>query len=120
MNLINWNRDINLENTIFQREETTYYIYLHTSPNGKKYVGKTKDIKRRWNPDLYKHNKEFFKDIEEYGWDNIKHEVMATTNYDWLARKLEHDLIHRFIDCSYNISNTVYENYKSRYNRKTK
>ena len=26
MNLINWNRDINLENTIFQREETTYYM----------------------------------------------------------------------------------------------
>lgn len=87
-------------------EEKPYYIYVHTSPNGKKYIGKTKSPEMRWGSNKYKHNKEFTNDINKYGWENIKHEILAITNYSWLARKLENDLIYRYSNMSYNITNT--------------
>lgn len=55
-----------------------YYVYVHTVPNGKIYIGKTKDIKKRWNNgEGYVDNRPFYKDIQVYGWNNIKHEIIA-------------------------------------------
>ena len=55
-----------------------YYVYVHTAPNGKIYIGKTKDIKKRWNNgEGYVDNRPFYKDIQVYGWNNIKHEIIA-------------------------------------------
>lgn len=59
-------------------EERKFTIYLHRCPNGKCYVGMTsQDIFRRWRNGLgYKNNKDFYPDIEKYGWDNIEHIVI--------------------------------------------
>lgn len=57
-------------------EERNYTVYMHICPNGKKYVGITsKNPNERWCRDGsgYKNNKDFWKDIKYYGWDNIKH-----------------------------------------------
>ena len=55
-----------------------YYVYVHTVPNGKKYVGQTKEPLRRWNNgEGYDGNEPFYKDIELYGWNNILHEIVA-------------------------------------------
>lgn len=55
-------------------------IYKHTFPNGKVYFGYTsyKNPKRRWgtNGDGYK-NQPVYDAIEHFGWDNIKHEIIA-------------------------------------------
>lgn len=54
-----------------------FYVYIHTCPNGKKYVGLT--IRRpayRWRKgEGYKSNKHFYSAIKKYGWNNIEHQV---------------------------------------------
>ncbi len=79
------------------KERRTYYIYIHTCPNKKCYVGLSKNPKQRWNNgEGYKANKEFYKDIKTFGWNNIEHEIVAKTNYGWIARGIEKDLILKF------------------------
>ena len=54
-----------------------YFLYAHTMPNGKVYIGMTKDADSRWkNGKGYGQHYEFSRDIEKYGWENIKHEII--------------------------------------------
>lgn len=56
-----------------------YYLYRHTCPNNKVYIGITCcSPEVRWQGGYgYKNNSRFFKDILYYGWSNIKHEILA-------------------------------------------
>lgn len=54
----------------------TYCIYKHTLPNQKVYIGKTCDVKRRWRACNYVGNWFFYNAIQEYGWENITHEIL--------------------------------------------
>lgn len=58
----------------------SYCVYKHTTPSGKVYIGITsKRPETRWNKGLgYGHNIHFVNAIKRFGWDNIKHEVLAT------------------------------------------
>lgn len=60
----------------------TYKVYMHTTPNGKKYIGYTgQSLKSRWgNGTNYKQHKQFYNAILKYGWDNIKHEILFETD----------------------------------------
>lgn len=51
---------------------------MHTTPNGKRYIGLTSmNIYHRWqNGKGYKKNRHFTYAIEKYGWDNIKHDIL--------------------------------------------
>lgn len=54
-------------------------VYMHTVPNGRMYIGVTcRDPELRWqrNGSGYRKQTEFFADIQKYGWDNIKHEIL--------------------------------------------
>jgi group I intron endonuclease len=54
-----------------------YCVYMHIAPNGKKYVGITKDIRQRWcYGNGYKNHKYFWKAIVKYGWDNFQHIIL--------------------------------------------
>lgn len=60
-----------------------YWTYIHTCPNGKKYVGITTREKPedRWcKGTRYAYNKHFYSAIQKYGWDNIKHEAWEFTS----------------------------------------
>lgn len=71
-----------------------FYVYVHTVPNGKIYVGQTKDVLKRWNNgEGYVGNRLFYKDITIYGWNNIKHEIIAEYEDCEAALKLEAVLI---------------------------
>lgn len=72
-----------------------YYVYVHTVPNGKMYIGKAKDLNARWGLDgeSYSPNEDFYKDIKEYGWENIKHEIIAEYPTDISASIMEAVLI---------------------------
>lgn len=65
-----------------------YIVYKHTAPNGKVYIGQTKKtVSDRWKDGkgyTCHHHGYFWKAIEKYGWDNIKHEVL----YDNLTKEL--------------------------------
>ena len=59
-----------------------FWLYLHTCPNGKRYVGITTYPKPeyRWQEGRgYYQNKHFYKAIRKYGWNNIKHEAWELT-----------------------------------------
>lgn len=55
-----------------------YCVYKHTCPNGKVYIGITGCTPEvRWQGGYgYKDNGRFFKDILDYGWRNIQHEIL--------------------------------------------
>ena len=65
-----------------------YFVYIHTCPNGKKYVGVTtqSNPEYRWREGKgYKRNTYFYRAIKKYGWDNIEHEVFETHSLDLMA-----------------------------------
>lgn len=55
-----------------------YCVYCHTSPTGKKYIGITsqKPINRWKKGDGYQGNREFYADIQKYGWENFEHTIL--------------------------------------------
>lgn len=65
-----------------------YIVYKHTAPNGKVYIGQTKKTTSdRWKSGkgyTCHHHGYFWKAIEKYGWDNIKHEIL----FDGLTKEL--------------------------------
>lgn len=58
-----------------------YKIYKMTFPNGKIYIGQTKqEICKRWHASYYRYNKEMYNDIVLFGWENIIKEVIEIVN----------------------------------------
>lgn len=75
--------------------EQKYTVYIHKTPNGKMYVGQSKNIEKRWKQG-YGTNKEFYTDITKYGWNNIEHIIVATNLDKGEANTLEHNLIMKY------------------------
>lgn len=70
----------------------TYTLYLHTFPNGKVYVGCTQQklsIRYGYLGEGYKNQEKMWGAIQEFGWDNIKHEILETTDDRERASELE-------------------------------
>lgn len=72
-----------------------YIVYKHTSPNNKVYIGITcKDPKRRWqNGNGYSTSVKFYRAIQKYGWENIKHEILFENLTKEQAEQKEIELI---------------------------
>lgn len=69
-----------------------YSIYVHTTPDGKKYVGCTgmEPVKRFGsNGSGYRCNKKFYNDILLFGWNNINHQVLETVKDKKIAIERE-------------------------------
>ena len=58
--------------------DNNYIVYRHTAPNGKMYIGITKqNTQRRWRDGFgYQKQIRFFNAIIKYGWINFKHEIL--------------------------------------------
>ena len=88
-----------------------YIVYMHTSPNNKKYIGITSQKpKRRWrkNGEGYKDHLYFWRAIQKYGWDNFKHDILYVDLTKEEAEQKEVELIAYYnsndIDFGYNMS----------------
>ena len=87
-----------------------YVIYMHITPNNKKYIGITSNIKRRWgkNGYGYRNNKLFKRAIDKYGWDNIEHLILEKniTLDDAKQKEIEYIAHHKTTNpkYGYNIS----------------
>lgn len=56
-----------------------YYIYSHTTPDGKVYIGQSTNPELRWeNGRGYEENDDFYFAIQKYGWNEIKHSILCT------------------------------------------
>ena len=68
----------------------SYWVYIHTCPNGKRYVGITTYPKPeyRWQEGRgYRYNKHFYSAILKYGWNNFQHEVFEVDSAEEMYRK---------------------------------
>lgn len=89
-------------------EDTNIWmVYRHTSPSTKVYIGITKNSTvRRWgrNGNGYKKCILFYRAIQKYGWDNIKHEILFFNLSENKAKYLEVELIRHYknLGISYN------------------
>lgn len=75
-----------------------YYVYKHTSPSGKVYIGVTRQIpEKRWQNGLgYRTQVRFYRAIKKYGWDNFIHEILYSgLTYDE-ANEKERELIKMY------------------------
>lgn len=83
----------------------TYSVYKLTAPNGKCYIGMTKQsVERRWNSGhAYQHNEHLQNAIAKYGWDNFSKEVLFKS-----ASKTEAEKIERFLIAKYDSTNRLY------------
>lgn len=75
-----------------------YSVYVHTAPNGKKYVGITsREPEQRWKHGRgYSQNKHFASAINKYGWDNINHKIVVSGVSKETACKMEQALIAEY------------------------
>lgn len=75
-----------------------YTVYIHITPNNKYYIGITKQtLEDRWKNGLgYKTQILFWRAIQKYGWDNIKHIIVAENLTHDEACKKEVELIAKY------------------------
>lgn len=79
--------------------DATYCVYKHTCPNGKVYIGQTKNYPElRWGKNGYGYRTSpyFYNAIGKYGWDNIKHEILYTGLTEQEAKDMERKLITEY------------------------
>lgn len=56
-----------------------YTVYMHTCPNGKRYIGITRlPVEVRWRKGRGYKAQSFGAVIAQYGWENIRHEVLMS------------------------------------------
>lgn len=75
--------------------DNSYSVYRHIFPTGEIYIGITSgDVEDRWKNGFgYESQRKFFKRIVAVGWDNIKHEILASGLDEKQAREMERVLI---------------------------
>lgn len=71
-----------------------YCVYVHTFPNGKHYVGISKNAETRWNNGHgYDTQPKMKNAISKYGWQNINHAILIDGISEEKAKDVEMSLI---------------------------
>lgn len=75
-----------------------FTVYMHIFPNNKVYIGiKSMGVKYRWHRGYgYSNQPHVYKAIQKYGWDNIKHEIIAENLTAEQAYETEKYLIKKY------------------------
>lgn len=81
---------------IYDRKKN-YVVYCHTNNvNGKKYIGITNNIKRRWSRSGKEYeNQVIGRAFQKYGWDSFTHEILYENITKEKAERLERDIISK-------------------------
>lgn len=90
--------------------KNNYYVYKHTCPNGKVYIGITSmKPEQRWKNGEGYRTQIFYRAIQKYGFDNICHEILFTGLTKEEAEQKEIELISRYKsnqkEYGYNVDN---------------
>lgn len=74
-----------------------YVVYIHTFPNGKRYVGITKDVNHRFrNGKGYQNQNVMYSAIQKYGWKNVETTIAFDHLTEQEAKAKEIEYIARF------------------------
>lgn len=75
-----------------------YTVYQHIFPNGKRYIGVTRNsAEKRWGYKGRNYKSQVVgRAIEKYGWDNIKHDIFCVCDTKEQAEKVERFLVSYF------------------------
>ena len=74
-----------------------YLVYKHTCPNNEVYIGITNNKpEKRWSNGEGYSGQWFYNAIKEFGWNNIKHEILFTDLSQEVAKKIEKELIIQY------------------------
>lgn len=85
-----------------------YCVYCHTFPNGKKYIGISKDVERRWqNGQGYKGQTKMNRAIKKYGWGNVCHEILMQGLTRCEAERAEKNFISVFNSVENGYNSTI-------------
>ena len=109
--MVRYQENIYLNSQKRERVMSEYSVYKHTFPNGKVYIGITKQNPlQRWkNGTGYKGQPVMYNAILKYGWNNIKHEILFTGLHKEEAEEKEIEFIALYKsnnhDYGYNIEN---------------
>lgn len=77
--------------------DENYFVYMHISPSGKRYIGITRNCIRRWRNGFgYQRNQYFYSAIKKYGWNNFEHIIIAENLSLLDAEKMEIELIEKY------------------------
>lgn len=94
----------------------SYKVYKHTFPNGKIYIGITRQslCDRWWRGKGYHHNKYILNAVDKYGWDNIKHEILYEnlTEEQAIAKETELIKLYKSNEKEFGYNILVYGNRK--------
>lgn len=75
-------------------KNANFYVYCHTTPSNRKYVGISCNPEKRWNSGRgYIKNYLFYRAIEKYGWDNIEHTILFENLTADEAKEIEIKLV---------------------------
>lgn len=89
----------------------SYIVYKHTSPSNKVYIGITsRSPSKRWqNGRGYITNEYFYRAIQKYGWENIKHEVLfeGLTQEEACAKEIALIAEYKSTDYHYGYNNSI-------------
>lgn len=101
-----------------ENRNKTWCVYMHTFPNKKKYIGITcRSPVVRWGKtgSGYRDQKLMWNAIQEFGWDNIKHEILFYDLSEEEAKLKEEELITKYktslSDYGYNVLSKDSKNY---------
>lgn len=87
-----------------------FVVYIHTFPNGKKYVGISKNIQCRFrNGRGYEKQPIMWSAIKKFGWENVNTEIVFEGLSEQAAKQAEIELISRFktADRAYGYNQTL-------------
>lgn len=99
-----------------------YIIYMHITPNNKKYIGITKlNPNKRWRKGHGYKDQYFYRAINKYGWDNIQHIIIAKGLSKETAEWIESQLIsiHKTYDNNYGYNIALESTTRLSYNMST-
>lgn len=77
--------------------QESYCVYMHTFPNGKRYIGVTKTKPEyRWNNGKGYSRQAVYNAIVKYGWENVAHEILSSGLTQKEAERQEKEYIKKY------------------------
>ena len=87
-----------------------YVVYVHTFPNGKRYVGISKNVKRRFrNGKGYQNQKVMYSAVQKYGWKNVETKILFEhlTAEEAKQKEIEFIALYKTTDNRYGYNQTL-------------